>query len=234
MRVLVAAIIAAILACAGPAGADTPDEDLALAHLQRGVDAFDAGDYPRALRELTIAHDLAPDRPNPYRWLALTQVQLGDCPAALGNIDGFLARVPLDEPRVGEMVRLRELCTQIGVLHVESSPSPVALRIDDVDVGETPYHGLSMRAGAHTLVAQRPGYARVSRTIDLPAGGELTVRLELAAVQRPLTRRWWFWPTVVGGAAAITGAIVLVTRDPGATLLPPVVCDDAGCRAEAR
>lgn len=92
-----------------PAAAD-PAEDAALVHLERGIAAFEAGDFARALRELTAAHDLAPDRANPYRWLALTQVQLGDCAAARAHIAGFLARVPPTDPRVPELVRARALC----------------------------------------------------------------------------------------------------------------------------
>jgi hypothetical protein len=109
MRLLVALIVVAF---ALPARGD--DQAAALDHLDKGVAAFRAGDYAFAQGELTLARDLAPAKPNPYRWLALTQVQLGDCPHALGNIDSFLVRVRDDDPRVGEMTRLRELCKQHG------------------------------------------------------------------------------------------------------------------------
>src|SRR5688500_14575981 len=99
MRALVLVIAIALVPASSalvPASSALADstEDQALAHLDRGVAAFNAKDFQRALRELTAAHDLVPDKANPYRWLALTQIQLGNCPAALGHIDGFLARVP--------------------------------------------------------------------------------------------------------------------------------------------
>lgn len=116
MRAPVAAIlaVATAVAAAPPARADAT-ETAALFHLERGVAAFRSGDFVAARRELEIAHDLAPERANPYRWLALTAIQLGDCHAALVNIDGFAARVPADEPRLPELQRLRALCVGNGM-----------------------------------------------------------------------------------------------------------------------
>jgi len=81
MRAAAASILVLALA-AGRARADAV-EDAARVHLDRGIAAFRAGDYPRAHRALTAASELVPDKPNPYRWLALTEVQLGDCRGAL-------------------------------------------------------------------------------------------------------------------------------------------------------
>jgi len=49
-------------------------------------------------------------------------------------------------------------------------------------------------------------------------------------VERPLVTRWWFWTIVGGVAAATVGVALYATRDDGATLLPPVMCDATGCR----
>jgi hypothetical protein len=122
MRLVVALICVAF---ALPARAD--NEAAALEHLDKGVAAFRAGDYAFAHGELTLARDLAPAKPNPYRWLALTEVQLGDCPHALGNIESFLARVRDDDSRIGEMTRLRELCKRGANLtldHDIAQPAP--------------------------------------------------------------------------------------------------------------
>jgi hypothetical protein len=108
-------VLAALLAAAvgraepAPAAGDTV-ENQALTHLDRGVAAYRAGDYGRAHAELVAASQLAPDRPNPYRWLALTEAALGDCDGALVNIESFLSRVAADDPRVGELRALRERC----------------------------------------------------------------------------------------------------------------------------
>lgn len=125
MRSSVASIVAVLLVLAAPAEAD--DEDAALRHIDRGVEAFRAGAYDLAHREFTAAHRLVPDRANPYRWLALTEVQLGDCAAALVHIEGFLARVDRDDPRSAEMIRNRVLCEKTladQAAQAERSPPP--------------------------------------------------------------------------------------------------------------
>jgi hypothetical protein len=231
-----AAIIAVLAAAAtlrpAPARADAV-EDAARVHLDRGVAAFRAGDYALARRELAAASELVPDAPNPHRWLALTDVQLGDCRSALPHIEGFLSRVPAADPRTAELVRLRELCQRTGALRVESTPPRAQLRLDGAIVGATPYHSLSLRSGPHVLVAERPGFAAQRREIVLAPGAQLEVRFELSPPRAPLTRRWWFW-AAVGGVALTAGAtIAYVASDRAPTPLPSIDCDPAGCRPGA-
>jgi hypothetical protein len=99
-------------------------DDAALVHLDRGIAAFDAKDFATAHRELSIAHELAPSKANPYRWLALTEIQVGDCVSALPHIDGFLSRVPTGDARIPEMTRWREFCTR------SSDPLPPPKPVD--------------------------------------------------------------------------------------------------------
>jgi hypothetical protein len=102
-------IAAVLVVAAGSSRADTGDA-VALDHLDRGVAAYRLGDYDTAQRELGLAQELAPDRPNPYRWLALTELKLGDCRDALVHIEAFLSRVPVGDPRVPEMAAARQQC----------------------------------------------------------------------------------------------------------------------------
>ena len=234
MRALVAAIVAVAALPSAPAHADPgADQAAALVHLRRGVAAFRAGDFARAREELALAHRLAPDKPNPYRWLALTEVQLGDCPSALADIDGFLARVPPDEPRVPELVRLRELCRQTAIVQIDSTPQGASLRIDGAVVGSTPFRALSMRAGTHRLGAAKRGYQPRARSIVVAAGTRMDVHLALRPAARPITHRWWFWTAVAGAAVVASGAAIVATRGGGETILPPIRCDGAGCAATA-
>ncbi|HET9620880.1 MAG TPA: hypothetical protein VFP84_05925 [Kofleriaceae bacterium] len=115
---------AATAALAAPARAETADERRALDHLDRGVAAYRAGDYARARSELAAASALAPDRANPYRWLALTEVELGDCREALIHIESFLSRAPAGDPRVGEMVAVRTRCVAPPPSVVATAPPP--------------------------------------------------------------------------------------------------------------
>ena len=87
-----------------------PGEAAALDHLDRGVAAYRLGDYDAAHRELELAQGLAPDRPNPYRWLALTEVKQDHCREAIVHIEAFLSRVPIGDARVPELVALRQEC----------------------------------------------------------------------------------------------------------------------------
>ncbi len=113
------AFVTAIVVMARVARAD-PKETEALAHLDRGVAAYRAHDYALAKGELDEAHRLAPDKPNPYRWLALTEAELGNCKDALVDIESFLSRVSRGDARVPEMIALRERC----VLELRPTPPP--------------------------------------------------------------------------------------------------------------
>jgi hypothetical protein len=207
------------------------DPAAALAHLERGVAAYRAGDFAHARVELTAAQRLAPDRPNPYRWLAMTEVELGDCRSALVHVESFLSRVPAADPRVAELLAVRRRCTATGTLHVESVPGGATVRIDGgAPIATTPTPMLSLRAGTHRLTIEKPGYRSQSETLEVRGPGVTYARYALVAERdRPLYRRWWFWAAV--GAVAITTAGVTygLTRDDNA-LLPPVTCDATGCR----
>ena len=120
MQAWIATIIAVLLV-AGTARADDT-EAAAQVHLDRGVAAFGAGDFTLALHELQIVVELVPHKPNPYRWLALTEIQQGDCAHARLDVDSFLARVAPDDPRIPELIRARDGCKQRGVPQVTVAP----------------------------------------------------------------------------------------------------------------
>ena len=199
MRALVVAIVVAFGLPALPVHADAI-EDAALEHLDRGIAAFEAKDFHLAHREFTRAHDLVPDRANPFRWLALAEIQLGDCGAAVPHIAAFLARVPKTDPRAAEMTRWRDFCARKPV-----SPAP------------------HMPGGAGTPPGTATG-TQVTGTRDLGATPPPP------AARTPLHERWWFWPLVGTAAVAVTGAIVYTATDGDASTLPPVRCDNTGCR----
>jgi hypothetical protein len=122
MRAGLASIICLQLVSAPRAFAD-PTEDAAQVHLDRGIAAFNAGDFAQARKDLAAASELVPHKPNPYRWLALTEIQLGDCAHAVEDIASFVARVPADDARIPELIRLRDLCQNHAVPAVTQEPA---------------------------------------------------------------------------------------------------------------
>jgi hypothetical protein len=226
MRALLVTIVALAVS---PAAADSV-EDAAQVHLDRGVAAFEQGDFLVAHREIAAAHDLVPDKPNPYRWLALVEVQLGDCVKAQANITAFLARVPETDERRAEMLRLRELCSRTGALAIRTTPEKAELRIDGAHVGPAPYRSGAIAVGEHTIIADAPGYEPLSRAVVVTAQQDLDVHLALSRPRRPITQRWWFVPALVGAAVIVTGSIILATRGDDEPTLPGVICDATGCR----
>lgn len=124
MRVQIAAILVGALA--GSARADDA-ETAAQVHLDRGIAAYGAGEFELARKELLITVELVPHKPNPYRWLALAEIQLGECAHARLDVDSFVARVAADDPRIPELVRARDACKQKGVPRVVERPQPVVV-----------------------------------------------------------------------------------------------------------
>lgn len=229
-----AVVLAIVLSTAGSASAGPEEDAAAQVHLDRGVAAFEKRDFARAHEEFVQSSKLAPKEPNPYRWLALTEVQLGDCATARTNIEAFLERVPGTDARRAEMLRLRELCSRAGTLAIRTKPDKAKLRIDGADVGTSPFRG-TFEVGEHTIDAEATGYEAASRSVALAAGATVDVELALdrtVVTSTPITRRWWFIPALAGAVVLVGGGIYLATRDGGTSTssLPGVICDLSGCR----
>ncbi len=200
MRLILASIAVALLAA--PAIAAERRDDAALAHLDVGVAAYRAGDYVAARREFEAARRLVPDKANPYRWLGLTAVQLGDCTQALLDFEMFLKLVPPGDERVPEVTRLRDQCERPPAAPGAPTTTPMTTPVPTTAPAPSPPRGL--------FVATTP-------TRPAPS--------------KRLVRRWWFW-TALGGAAALAAAGItlgVVLGTPRETPLPPIVCGTTGC-----
>src|SRR5205814_70623 len=111
----------------GAARAAGPGEHEALVAQENGIRAFNAGRLAEGRAAFEEAHRLAPDKANPYRWLGMTEARLGDCAAAIRDLDSFLRLIPPRDPRIPEAVTVRDRCRadlqpQLGSLAVESAP----------------------------------------------------------------------------------------------------------------
>jgi len=214
---------------AAVAHADPVANDAA-AHLERGVAAYRAHDYAAAMTELLAANRIAPDWPDPYLWLALAEAEIDDCQSALINLDAFAARVAAADPRLAELLALRDRCLHTGTLGVDSTPSGAAIRIDGgPPIATTPARRLAMRAGPHQVTVEKRGYEPQSQRVDVAAFGIGYASFVLPVTHHePVSQRWWFWPVI--GAVAVTaiGLTYEATRGPDVHV-PGVTCDPAGC-----
>lgn len=173
--------VSAVLAAGSVARADDPQS-----WVDRGTQLLDAGSLEEARAAFAHARELAPDRANPYRLLGIVDARLGRCADAIGELDTFLARVQPGDPRVREVVTIRDRCKEdiqpkVGTLVVESTPAGATVRLDEAaaaPVGETPYRNAALPAGAHVVYLSRPGYKPVVRAVSV--GRSETVRLELS------------------------------------------------------
>ena len=232
MRALVAIVVTACAVTAARAD-DTPEEQEAVRHLNLGVAAYKAGRFDEALRELAETERLAPDRANTHRWFAVVYARIGDCKSALAHVDGYMARVGEADRRLPEILELRDRCLGAATLFVRTTPDGASVRIDGGPVaGTTPYRALGVRGGSHVVAVDKPGYMSLSRSIMMPATGQLVLDLQLEAPAPPGHRRTRVWWYAAGAAAVVTVAAValVVTRDHGDNELPPIVCDTGACR----
>jgi tetratricopeptide (TPR) repeat protein len=108
MRLVIVAMAVAL--SGAPARGEEGRDEAALRQLDVGIAAYRAGDYPAARRAFETASRLVPDKANPYRWLGMADVQLGDCTHALLAFEMFLKLVPPGDERVPEVTRLRDGC----------------------------------------------------------------------------------------------------------------------------
>jgi tetratricopeptide (TPR) repeat protein len=225
----VAWIVVAVQLAAAAAAAD-PTEDAALARLDRGVAAYRAGDFARAHDELLEANRLAPERPNPYRWLALAEAELDDCQSALINIEAFLSRVPADDARVAELVALRDRCQHTSKIDIDSTPAGAAIRLDGgAAIGQTPARRLVMRTGPHLVTLEKPGFASQSTQIEVRPFGTNYATFQLRPASTSITHRWWFWLAIGAVAATAGGLIYEASQGDTPPGLPPVTCTSSGC-----
>lgn len=117
-----------------------------------------------------------------------------------------------------------DLLALSGVLRVESDVDGARVFIDDDYVGDTPIDR-EVEPGSRVLKLELLGYHDYERTVEVVAGEETEVEVELErlppeedptivepAGPRPLHEQWWFWTAigvvVVGVAVAVPLAVL--------------------------
>lgn len=196
MRVI---LLLTALLLARAAFADSAED--AIKAIDQGLALLKAGDLPAARAAFQRAHDLVPDKANPYRLLGIVDARLGDCARAVEELDTFLKRVQADDPRAIESITVRDRCKEelqpkLGALVIESIPSGAEVRLDQKDKppeGTTPWRNESIPAGNHVVFLSKPGYQASVSIVQVARGGVSNVQVVLPAepppnvVERPAT-----------------------------------------------
>jgi hypothetical protein len=184
-----------------PVGGD-PHRVEAAARLDRGVAAYRAGDHAHAVSELVEASRLSPDWPDPYRWLALVEIEIDDCASATLNTAALAARVPPGDHRVAELVALRTRCLHRPTLEFGSQ------------FGSQPGAVDSLRAAEATFTATGARDRPLVERWWLWAAVGLATATVIGVI----------WAT--NGSGSGPGAMSGPSGDHG---LPGVTCDATGC-----
>jgi hypothetical protein len=148
-------------------------------HASAGTAALGRGDAETALRELTLASELAPDVDILLN-LARAQSLSGDNQRARTTLEALLADSRLKSgkrPQVeAELARVK---AKLSTLKLEVSEAGASVRLDGRDVGTTPLASLEAAAGEHELVISKPGFVTATRKVAL-GSGETKITVELA------------------------------------------------------
>jgi tetratricopeptide (TPR) repeat protein len=171
----------------GDAGAPTATED-AGAHFERGVGFFRDHDYTAAMVEFKKAYELDPH----YRVLfnlGQTSKELKDYAAALTSFERYLTeggdKIDAERRKTveGWVVELRDKVGRV-TFKIEVAGADVA--VDDIDVGKTPLdEPVVVNAGRRKITVMKPGYAPLTRFVDVAGTESKELALELVPLTAP-------------------------------------------------
>jgi hypothetical protein len=161
-----------------PKAGSTKQRD-AQRHAKAGAAALGRGEAQTAVRELTLASELAPDVDILLN-LARAHRLNGDNQKARVTLEGLLADSRLTSAKRSQVeAELAEVKAKLTTLKLEVSEAGASVRVDDRDVGTTPLAPLELPSGSHELSVSKPGFVTATRKLTLGAG-ETRIALELA------------------------------------------------------
>jgi hypothetical protein len=181
--VVIAMALLVGLARVPPAAAETREEIIreAAKHFERGVALYGEADYRGALVEFKRAAQLAPNPTVLYN-IGQTQYQLREYAEALATFQRYLAEAaPSAANRAEVEGTIEVLKSRVGRLTIVTDPPGADIFIDDAPVGRTPFDGsLAVSVGRLKVMAVLAGRPSATRYVDVAAGDEASVVLQLA------------------------------------------------------
>jgi len=154
-------------------------------HFKLGIKLYQDTNYSGALAEFEAAYAAKPG-PGSLQNVALCQKALFRYREAAATLEELL-RTHSSELSEGETKAVTEAITElhglVGSIVVNVEPSDAKVSIDGRAVPLSELRtGVDLNVGEHTLVADFPGYARLSRVVTVAAGQkQLPIELKLRA-----------------------------------------------------
>ncbi len=154
-------------------------------HFKLGIKLYQDTNYPGALVEFEAAYAAKPG-PGSLQNVALSQKALFRYREAAGTLEQLLARhgAELSEGEKKAVTdAIAELSNLVGSIVVNVEPNDAKVTLDGRAVPPSELRtGVDVNVGEHTLVADLPGYARLSRVVSVASGQkQLPVELKLKA-----------------------------------------------------
>ncbi len=184
-RALILAVALGAACVPAPCRADTPAETPEIARAResfdRGLELFERGEHRAALAEFERAHDLAPSFRIFYN-IGLVNVALGDAAAALSAFQRYLregqARVPVERREEVER-EIAKLSQRAAALIIDVDRAQAAIAVDGKPLGTSPLAGrIWLNPGRHRVSVESGGKRR-EQEVELAAGDDRVLRLEL-------------------------------------------------------
>lgn len=158
-------------------------------HLASAQQAYDEGDFEKALRAYQEAYAIYQDVDILYQ-IALCQERLGQYNEAIEAYETYLARVPNDPERARIEGVIRSLEARKpqpnALLNFRISPAQATLFIDEAQrlepVDEEGHLQVEIPAGTHEIVLSSPGYVSQRYTVEVNASQTYPMLLSLSRV----------------------------------------------------
>jgi hypothetical protein len=165
-----------------PPKAEDPATAEARVHFQNGVKLFNSRDWRGALSEFDAAYKLKPG-PSSLKNIALCQKELFRYREAYDTLKKTLERhgkeLSNDDRKAIEDA-MTELASLVGSVVIRVTPSQAKVFLDGrLLEAEDLTRSIRLDTGEHTVVAEAPGYGKISRTIRI-SGGQKDVPVDFA------------------------------------------------------
>lgn len=185
---LVVVITAGLVLAALPAGAD--DKAESKKHFNAGLAAMKSEDFDSAAKELETSVALMPRKSNLLN-LATCYQALGRTIEALERFervrDEFGAELKKSEQKEVD-AQIAELKGAIANLTLTVSPQGAEVKLNGTKLESSKLSaGMRLMPGAHDIEATLEGYDTATQKVDLSAGAEQTVTIELKEAKANLT-----------------------------------------------